>query len=60
VTGQPGTNWEIEMQYEKTMEDVKRALDSVKRTRRSPRVTENSPGVVATRAAARLKKVAAA
>jgi|GEM_PF-2642947 len=46
------------IQYKKSIEDVKRALDSVKSEGGSPAVTDQSPSVRATRALKRLEKVA--
>jgi hypothetical protein len=46
------------VEYKKSIEDVKKALDSVKQVTRSPAVTDQSPGVRASRALKRLEKVA--
>ncbi|MBV8197173.1 MAG: hypothetical protein JO263_03480 [Candidatus Eremiobacteraeota bacterium] len=46
------------IQYKKSIEDVKKALDSVKSEGGSPAVTDQSPSVRATRALKRLEKVA--
>lgn len=46
------------IQYKKSIEDVKKALDSVKTAGAAPAVTDQSPSVRATRALRRLEKVA--
>lgn len=48
------------VQYKKSMQDVKKALDSVKQSGGSPSVTDQSTGVRVNRALKRLEKVASA
>lgn len=48
------------MEYKKTIQDVKKAIDSVKTETKPALVTANSPGVVVSRALKRLEKVASA
>ena len=48
------------MEYKKSLQDVKKAIESVKQSGGSPSVTDQSPGVRVNRALKRLEKVASA